>query len=1332
MSAEFREHGLDTRTHYLAGSLYKGQYHLLMPEKRCDSQDLKPAITPKPKNSPRHHHSSYVYFSMAQTKKNLTAANARQHTKERHKNVLLAPEGSQERKDFKTKHFLHIEKSVQIEETEQDVVLEQADDLGCGDELAQGTNLYLDSKRFESDEELIDSDSCSTRKGSEQIQVDEIGKMAWGWTKNNVSKSYNDVHLAPNGISRHITDGMLKDKICTDKMSIEGFYPNGIYTNDIIMQTMFSNEEDTDGMFPDICDAGEALADKDGLSDCDLFENTDPLNITETEKDANGDIMTINTEEGSESSDLSLSSIEEDEDEMQLDNAIKEEQENNLSETNSSQYLLDAITADDGDPAVFQSFVSSSSSSLSQTSLVMGSDTVRDDEADANHNYCSKDEMDQTTQSMSADSDLKVTLNPDLIGALSLVQHQPETEDQSLMQNEADGLNGQEEELTLSLPTEKSDLTVLTVENLYEETEPIIQAKDFLQNRKYFMTRSISVETLGKNLDLMSSPATGNGRLLLHPRSLYPDHCFIGDSRPALTGSLGCLPQGFNTSANLAKMTRVDIPPPFELASITKRPIRKSSPSLSSEISTSCKKPDFGLKRYFLPLRFLRKSDRKSAVDNRSNSSRSSSESSPGSCKRMDFIRHNMGSPELQRSPDCTPPMSPSSFLVPKNRQKPGLNLTLNKDLAISTISIEGDNLFHSLFEPIPLSKPRSFSSPNADSSEYENVPSTSSHYENVQIRLLNPVIQSQRNQGSASDTDGYVDMSSLPGFQGKNQSSEQETDSTYTFCSPNVRPDGTVGVSVGVACTQEKKTKTLDKMTISCSRAFYNAKELLDSEAQHVKTLQLLCETVKEDERLMKVWTEIPDIHFLHQTIHALLESRMKEWNQNEGIAEIILAKKPEFSIFSSFISHYDEKLNYMEHIKSTLSDVIILKKQLLQVIVHVLQYRMLLTDYLNNISPDSREFQDTQDALVVVSDIAYQVNDSLKNGADLLQLVHIEHSVLGLTDLIQPGRVFVKEGTLMKVSRKRKQPRHLFLMNDIMLYTYPQQDGKYRLINTLPLAGMEVSKLPMENAQYALKIAVKDISITLSAGSCTERDGWFVTLNRTLVDLGVVSGDPVDCPELLGPEMCLGENAPPLMSVFQVTSCMNCPSHFSLTNRRHHCHACGKVVCKDCCRNKFPLKYMKNRRAKVCDHCYTELRKNEDVVTVVESHSRPLSTVFQNIHPSSLWRSRKGQMSFNQVTEPEGEMSGTLQRCKNSKRSWKSLWFLLKDKVLYTYPQPEEKLACETLPLLGFSVRSEIEGESSVFQLYHRSTLFYTFRAQDSHTAQKWVNAMEEATVL
>lgn len=32
---------------------------------------------------------------------------------------------------------------------------------------------------------------------------------------------------------------------------------------------------------------------------------------------------------------------------------------------------------------------------------------------------------------------------------------------------------------------------------------------------------------------------------------------------------------------------------------------------------------------------------------------------------------------------------------------------------------------------------------------------------------------------------------------------------------------------------------------------------------------------------------------------------------------------------------------------------------------------------------------------------------------------------------------------------------------------------------------------------------------------------------------------------------------------------------------------------MCRACSRNRYPLKYLKDRVAKVCDHCYAELRK-------------------------------------------------------------------------------------------------------------------------------------------
>lgn len=54
------------------------------------------------------------------------------------------------------------------------------------------------------------------------------------------------------------------------------------------------------------------------------------------------------------------------------------------------------------------------------------------------------------------------------------------------------------------------------------------------------------------------------------------------------------------------------------------------------------------------------------------------------------------------------------------------------------------------------------------------------------------------------------------------------------------------------------------------------------------------------------------------------------------------------------------------------------------------------------------------------------------------------------------------------------------------------------------------------------------------------------------------------------------------------------------------------------------------------------------------------------------------------------------------------------------------QDKVASESLPLQGFTVklteRAESEDSSNVFHLYHKKTLFYTFRADDQHTAQRW----------
>lgn len=53
--------------------------------------------------------------------------------------------------------------------------------------------------------------------------------------------------------------------------------------------------------------------------------------------------------------------------------------------------------------------------------------------------------------------------------------------------------------------------------------------------------------------------------------------------------------------------------------------------------------------------------------------------------------------------------------------------------------------------------------------------------------------------------------------------------------------------------------------------------------------------------------------------------------------------------------------------------------KHQLLKVVHRVFQYRVMLTDYLNNLCPDSTEYEATQAALFIISEITDQANDSM-----------------------------------------------------------------------------------------------------------------------------------------------------------------------------------------------------------------------------------------------------------------------------------------------------------------------------------------------------------------
>ncbi|XP_015730765.1 FYVE, RhoGEF and PH domain-containing protein 5 isoform X2 [Coturnix japonica] len=842
------------------------------------------------------------------------------------------------------------------------------------------------------------------------------------------------------------------------------------------------------------------------------------------------------------------------------------------------------------------------------------------------------------------------------------------------------------------------------------------------------------------------------------PVSIYKegDGCVLSDIRmkktednlslPCVNGSSHIFSQGNLTSGAVSTPSSVvDIPPPFELAYITKKPITKSSPSLLIESESPdkySKKKKSSFKR-FLTLKFKKKTENKIHVDVNVSSSRSSSESSyHGPPRLMELDRTLSNSPQLKSHVGkLRASESPSTVLFYKG----GKRKATPKSFSRSVSRVESfEDRSRPPFMPLPLTKPRSISFPNADTSEYENIPAMSSDYENIQIpprrstragTFTEFFEDPSRALSAANENDGYVDMSSFTGFENKQQTTDQETESAYTepykVCPVSVIPVDIITSDEEQKSSEDEKSSQGDPSFISKKegqpRASLIAQELMSSEKAYVEMLQLLCMDLyegilkalgEEDEQevveLKQGLSVLPEMYELHLEILGELEERVLKWEEHQKVADVFLSRKSRLNHHTAYIMQFDKNLALLDETclkYSQLATVIQefekssggspqnVKHQLLKVVQRVFQYRVMLTDYLNNLCPDSTEYEDTQAALFIISEIADRANESMLQGENLQKLVHVEHSVRGQSSLFQPGRVFVKEGTLMKVSGKSRHPRHLFLMNDVLLYTYPQKDGKYQLKNMLVVSDMKVSRPVTEKAPNVLKIECDEYCLTLSASSCLERDDWYNCISRHIPD----------------------DYKAQSTSTF---------------------HSSVEIVCRNCSRNKYPMKYLRDQAAKVCDSCYVELKKRERPLSVSfpptssRCSSSAFSSVFHNIHYSSFKKQKKIPSALTEVAASEegAAISGYLARCKRGKRHWKKRWFVIKGKVLYTYTANEDKVATESLPLLGFTVAPEKEEgcTDTVFHLYHKQTLFYSFRADDNYSAQRWMEAMEEASVL
>ncbi|XP_026878512.2 FYVE, RhoGEF and PH domain-containing protein 6-like [Electrophorus electricus] len=651
------------------------------------------------------------------------------------------------------------------------------------------------------------------------------------------------------------------------------------------------------------------------------------------------------------------------------------------------------------------------------------------------------------------------------------------------------------------------------------------------------------------------------------------------------------------------------------------------------------------------------------------------------------------------------------------------------------------------------------------DIPDYVNVPSLSSEY----IQMQQPTtIQ----QGHLSNTEEDVyEKFDVPG-----EFINTTVDQNYTERNvyEDVESSDDTDSEGETANSSEEDNNSSDygngeyQNDVKRTKLFHIAKEIMTSEKVFVDVLKLLNisfrdavlkasfqlgKPVIEERVLNQILSSLPQLYELNCDLLRELDDRMAHWNENSGVADIFLKKGPYLKMYTSYICEFDKNVALLEEQckknpafakvvrefeSSPCCANLALKHYMLKPIQRLPQYQLLLSDYLKNLNENSPDYKNTKAALSIVKGVTNHANESMKQGDNFQKLMQVQCRLTGQHEIVQPGRVLLKEGTLMKLSRKVMQPIMLFLFNDTLLYTTSVQSGQYKLKSMLSLAGMKVSKPSQEGYQNELNIESVERSFILSASSPASRDEWLEAISAAIDDyakkkISFNSSKSHEEGDRDGPDstLQLGSKAPIWIPDLRTSMCMICTCVFTLTWRRHHCRACGKVVCQACSSNKHPLEYLKNQPARVCDQCLEILQQNSS------GNQTPGSFLSPNAKPSSTFpfrRQKKIPAALKEVSANTNKpsMSGYMERMKANKKPWKRLWFVIKNKVLYTYAASEDVAALESLPLLGFSLREKESESFQQFWLYHKDVLFYTFKTDDSIIYHRWVEAFREAMVL
>ncbi|XP_051951020.1 FYVE, RhoGEF and PH domain-containing protein 1 [Xyrauchen texanus] len=562
-------------------------------------------------------------------------------------------------------------------------------------------------------------------------------------------------------------------------------------------------------------------------------------------------------------------------------------------------------------------------------------------------------------------------------------------------------------------------------------------------------------------------------------------------------------------------------------------------------------------------------------------------------------------------------------------------------------------------------------------------------------------------------------------------------------------------------------KAERQDSTELSVQQRVFNiANELLHTEKAYVSRLHLLdqvfCAQLMEEARtrssfpsemVMGIFSNICSIYCFHQQfLLPALEKRMEEWDLYPRIGDILQKLAPFLKMYGEYVKNFDRAMELVNtwmqrssQFKTIIHNIqkeercgnLTLQHHMLEPVQRIPRYELLLKDYLHRLPEDADDFKDAQKSLELIATAAEHSNAAIRKMERMRKLLKVYELLGGEEDIVNPTNELIKEGHILKLSAKNgtSQDRYLILFNDRLLYCVPKLrliGQKFGVRARIDVDGMELKETNSMNVSRTFLVSGKQRSLELQARTEEEKRDWIQAIQATIqrheqtletfrmINCSFREEDftPPNSPNCTE----LGKRAPTPIREKEVTLCMKCQEPFnSITKRRHHCKACGHVVCGKCSEFRARLLYDNNRANRVCIDCYTMLVGVPPSPASLTNSTQRRRSILEK--QASVAAENSVLCSFLHLME------------KGSGRGWQKAWFVIPENepmVLYIYGAPQDVKAQRSIPLIGFEV-SLPETSDRLERRYafkmSQSHLTVYFSADSEELQRRWIEVLSRA---